>query len=90
MSTPKERHYQQLAAKLQTFAAELDNTRVQFGDLAQHLQAMNRLGAVQAAQFMAVSRLLDAEMASMERTGDGSADQSQSVDKSRDKSTESP
>jgi len=77
MSTVKERHYQQLASKLQTLSRELETTQRNFGDLAKHLHSMNKLGAVQAAQFMAVSRLLDADMAG---AAEARADQSESRD----------
>jgi len=66
MSTAKERHYQQLGAKLQAVSFELEETQRHFEELASHLESMNTLGAAHAAQFMAVSRLLDAEMAKAE------------------------
>ncbi|KAG8988161.1 hypothetical protein FRB90_002935 [Tulasnella sp. 427] len=66
MSSAKERHYQQLASKLQTVSRELQVTQANFAELAKQLQSMNKLGAIQASQFMAVSRLLDAEMAAAE------------------------
>lgn len=50
MSTVKERHYQQLAAKLQAVSKELEVSKRNMGMLTKHLHAMNRLGAVQAAQ----------------------------------------
>ncbi|KAG8915958.1 hypothetical protein FRC02_004301 [Tulasnella sp. 418] len=62
MSTAKDRHYQQLAAKFQSLSQELADTQHHFSTLAKQLNAMNDLGAMHAAQFMAISRLLDEEM----------------------------
>jgi len=75
MSSPKDRHYQQLASKLQVLSKELRHTQEQFSNMARELQSVSNLGAIHAAQFMAVSRLLDAEMMKMdgEREGTGVA-----------------
>jgi len=75
MSGTKDRHYQQLASKLQTLSTELAHTHEMFGILGIHLRSMNNLGAANAAQFMAVSRILDAEMVKTElqRLSDASA-----------------
>jgi len=62
MSSIKERHYQQLSSKLQILSKELEKTHRQFDSLAEYLHALNNLGVAHAAQFMAVSRILDAEM----------------------------
>lgn len=50
MSSTKERHYQQLAGKLQTLSKEMEKTHRHFGSLAGYLHSMNNLGAVHAAQ----------------------------------------
>ncbi|KAG8907667.1 hypothetical protein FRB99_002745 [Tulasnella sp. 403] len=53
MSTAKERHYQQLKGKLQAISKELEQTEKEFGELARHLESMDRLGAIQAAHLVA-------------------------------------
>ncbi|KAG8994608.1 hypothetical protein FRB94_012653 [Tulasnella sp. JGI-2019a] len=73
MSSTKERHYQQLASKLQVLSKELEKTHRHFGNLAEYLHSMNNLGAVHAAQFMAVSRILDAEMTRVEEERDAAS-----------------
>jgi len=57
----KERHYQQLASKMQNIARELSLTQQNMVVLAKQLDSMGKLGALHASQFMAVTRLLDAE-----------------------------
>lgn len=51
MSSAKDRHYQQLASKLQSVSRELQVTQANFAELAKQLQSMNTLGAIQAAQY---------------------------------------
>jgi len=46
---------------MQGIAQDLQETQILCAAMAQQLDAMGKLGALHAAQFMAVTRLLDAE-----------------------------
>ncbi|KAL1407563.1 hypothetical protein Q8F55_006996 [Vanrija albida] len=61
-SNTKARHYATLASQIRQLNANLGESQVQFALLAEHLDAMRRFSAANAAQFMAVSRLLDVEL----------------------------
>ncbi|WOO84893.1 uncharacterized protein LOC62_06G008404 [Vanrija pseudolonga] len=61
-SNTKARHYATLASQIRQLNANLGESHTQFALLADHLDAMRRFSAANAAQFMAVSRLLDVEL----------------------------
>ncbi|ORX39222.1 hypothetical protein BD324DRAFT_649306 [Kockovaella imperatae] len=62
MSTAKQRHYAALASRLRALKTNLAESEVQMDALARHLDKMRHLGANHAAQFMAVSRILDVDL----------------------------
>ncbi|WVQ93163.1 hypothetical protein IAU59_000227 [Kwoniella sp. CBS 9459] len=62
-STLKQRHYAALSSRLKSLQINLAESEMQLEMMAEHLGYMNRLGVACGAQFMAVSRLLDVEIA---------------------------
>ncbi|OCF39409.1 hypothetical protein I317_06783 [Kwoniella heveanensis CBS 569] len=62
-STLKQRHYAALSSRLKSLQANLAESELQLDMMAEHLGYMNRLGVACGSQFMAVSRLLDVEIA---------------------------